>query len=208
MQSIKMPNISSLILAAGVSKRMGKPNKLFLPINGEPMIRVVVKNYLKISNYGLYVVLGYQSEKVKELLYDLSVQFIENRDYELGQMSSVSIGLKNLSDPDHLIIGLGDQPTIRNFDLSLLLKFHLVRSSKKPITIPVTSNNANTFIRGNPTILKNNIIKLIKNTDKNLGCNSFIKNNPSLVNYFKTEIKSFFTDIDTPNNYKNIINKN
>ena len=87
-----MSKVSSIILAAGSSKRMGKPNKLLLPINGEAIIRIVVKEYLKISNFGVYVVLGFQSNLIQNQLKDLNVNFIKNYNYINGKMSSVNVG--------------------------------------------------------------------------------------------------------------------
>jgi len=154
-------------LAAGISSRMGKENKLLLPINGEPIIRKTVKNFLNISNAGIWVVVGYDNKRIIEALEGIKVNFIMNKEFNLGQMSSVHKGLENLPFLDNLIIGLGDQPFIRDKHLNSILTDHKKKSEKASITIPIKKTSINkTLIRGNPIILKNEIIDEIKKDKK------------------------------------------
>ena len=204
-----MYRTGTLLLAAGISSRMGKENKLLLPINGEPIIRKTVKNFLNISNAGIWVVVGYDNKRIIEALEGIKVNFIMNKEFNLGQMSSVHKGLENLPFLDNLIIGLGDQPFIKDKHLNSILTDHKKKSEKASITIPIKKTSINkTLIRGNPIILKNEIIDEIKKDKKNFGCKGYIKKNPKLVHFFETDIDSFFMDIDTPDVYKKIINDN
>ena len=62
-------NISATILAAGASKRMGKQNKLLMPINNMSVIRLVCKTVLATRIDSIIVVTGYEHQKVaKEIL--------------------------------------------------------------------------------------------------------------------------------------------
>ena len=203
-----MNETGTLLLAAGISSRMGEENKLLLPIDGEPIIKKTVKNFLKISNAGIWIVVGYEEKKIIKALEGLDVNFILNKDFNLGQMSSVHKGLNGLPFLENLIIGLGDQPFIKDEHLSLILREHKKNSKHASVTIPIKKTAKSKKIRGNPIILKNKIIDEIKKDKKNIGCKGFIKNNPTLVHFFQTDIDSFFLDIDTPDIYKNIIKKN
>ena len=109
---------------------MGKENKLLLPINGEPIIRKTVKNFLNISNAGIWVVVGYDNKRIIEALEGIKVNFIMNKEFNLGQMSSVHKGLENLPFLDNLIIGLGDQPFIRDKHLNSILTDHKKNQKK------------------------------------------------------------------------------
>ena len=44
-----MPDASVILLAAGLSRRMGAENKLLLPVNGRPMVRHVVDNQSQLT---------------------------------------------------------------------------------------------------------------------------------------------------------------
>ena len=56
--------ISAILLAAGQSKRMNGENKLTKKIQGNPLIKLSVKNILASSANELIIVLGYQKEIV------------------------------------------------------------------------------------------------------------------------------------------------
>ena len=43
-----MHSVAAILLAAGQSRRMGAQNKLLLEIKGEPLVRRVARNYLKV----------------------------------------------------------------------------------------------------------------------------------------------------------------
>jgi len=75
-----MNNIHSIVLAAGESKRMGKP-KMLLPFNGKTMIENVIGNIRKAGMVNITVVIGAEKEKLPLILKQLSVNFCINNDY-------------------------------------------------------------------------------------------------------------------------------
>ena len=60
--------ISAILLAAGLSKRMGGENKLTKEIEGIPLIKRSVKNIIASTVDELIIVLGYQKKLLKNLL--------------------------------------------------------------------------------------------------------------------------------------------
>ena len=62
-----------VILAAGNSKRMGKDNKLLRNIGTDPLIRNTANEMLKSDLDTCSIVLGYQSDKVAEVIKDLNI---------------------------------------------------------------------------------------------------------------------------------------
>ncbi|MFN3621599.1 MAG: NTP transferase domain-containing protein, partial [Nitrososphaerales archaeon] len=86
--------ISVVVLAAGLSTRFGE-NKMLYPIEGEPMVRRVVKTILSSSIDEAVVVVGFEAEKVEAVLKDLNCKLVRNAEYETGgQSSSVRCGVK------------------------------------------------------------------------------------------------------------------
>lgn len=69
--------ISLVVLAAGKSTRM-KENKLLLRINGETLIRHVVKTATRSNADEVIVVVGYEAEKVKQQLLRLRCKLVMN----------------------------------------------------------------------------------------------------------------------------------
>jgi molybdenum cofactor cytidylyltransferase len=84
-----MYSLGAIILAAGLSRRMGARNKLLLPINGKPMVRYVVETYLAVADAQICVVTGFEADKIEAALAGLPVQFAHNSDYKAGQPFSV-----------------------------------------------------------------------------------------------------------------------
>jgi molybdenum cofactor cytidylyltransferase len=101
--------ISLVVLAAGMSTRFGE-NKMLYPIDGEPMVRRVVKTALSSSVDEVIVVVGFEAEKVREALKGLGCKVVENPEYATGgQSSSVRCGVKHVNeDADAVIILPGD----------------------------------------------------------------------------------------------------
>jgi molybdenum cofactor cytidylyltransferase len=73
-----MNGISALLLAAGESRRMGKRNKLLLPVGGEPLLRRSARILLDSPVRQVVVVLGYQAERVRPALDGLALTVVEN----------------------------------------------------------------------------------------------------------------------------------
>lgn len=104
--------IRGLLLAAGTSDRFGEENKLLATIDGKPVVRHAAETLVHSALDGTTVVLGYEAEAVRSVLEDLPVDFVVNPDYESGQASSITVGLRTLSDADAVVIALGDMPAV------------------------------------------------------------------------------------------------
>ena len=89
----------AIILAAGLSSRMGE-NKLLLPWrDGVPIVRQVVSKFVAASLEPVLVVTGRDAAQVRAALSDLNVSCVHNPDYATGEMlSSVKAGLRALPD--------------------------------------------------------------------------------------------------------------
>jgi len=91
--------ISSILIAAGQSKRMNGENKLTKKINGTPLINHSVKNILSSSIDELIIVLGFQKEILKKIIDNHpKIKFVFNKDFESGMASSIKTGLNHLSN--------------------------------------------------------------------------------------------------------------
>ena len=106
--------ISAILLAAGESKRMNGENKLTKNINGKPLIKRSVQNILDSSIDEIIIIIGYQSEIIKNIINkNKKIKFIFNNDYKSGMASSIKIGINNLSKKtEAFFICLGDMPNV------------------------------------------------------------------------------------------------
>ena len=111
-----MNNIQHLLLAAGASKRMGKPKQL-LAWGKETLIEHQIRTLLE-TNHKVSVVLGAYAGKISEVIKKFPIEIYTNKNWATGMGSSISYGLKMLLDKhpnvDALLISLIDQPLIKS----------------------------------------------------------------------------------------------
>ena len=107
--------IGVIILAAGGSSRMGRPKQL-LPYQGQSLVRHAAESALASVCDRVVVVVGSHADEVGNEVADLTLDVIENRDWQSGMSSSIRAGLEALtstSELDAVVIMLCDQPFVR-----------------------------------------------------------------------------------------------
>ena len=187
-----MNSFGAIILAAGLPRRMGGRNKLLLPIHGKPMIRHVVETYLSVVNEQVWVVTGYEGERVEAALQGLGVHIVRNESFEAGQPFSVRAGLLEARGAQQYLIGLGDQPELSDDDLRALITAHLAGDVQK-ISIPHQDAT-----RGNPILVPAAMRARLLADQANPGCGKFTWSHPELAQHIPMTQTGFFNDIDTP----------
>lgn len=194
--------IDVVILAAGLSQRMGDINKLLIDINGEPMIRRTVKLYQAVGLENIIVVVGYQQDKVRAVLEGLNIKIINNSDYNEGQISSIRCGVKALSQQcEYVFIALADQPLLTTSDIHFLLTSFNI-NSEKTIQVPYFND-----CRGNPLLLKANQLKEVDKQGVHLGCRKLIDKHPEKVQRLEVDNAHFTCDLDTPEDVLEVLGK-
>src|ERR1700758_1770900 len=99
--------VSTVVLAAGMSSRMGR-NKLLLSFRDKPLVVHAVDTLLASKVGEIIVVLGHESEKVWDQLEEHSsrapggaqtgrVLLVKNPDYRNGLSTSVRTGVQAVS---------------------------------------------------------------------------------------------------------------
>jgi molybdenum cofactor cytidylyltransferase len=190
--------ISAVILAAGESRRMGVQNKLLLQIDSEVMIRKFVKSVSNSLVDAVLVVVGFEAEKIKAVLHDQAVKFVENLSYEEGMTTSIQSGVKAISNESTgLMICLADMPFAETSDLNLLIQaFNDYRSTESSlIIVPVFQGK-----RGNP-VLFSEVFRDKILTHKGEGCREIVRQFPHYVKEVSMENDNLLRDIDTPEDY-------
>jgi molybdenum cofactor cytidylyltransferase len=104
--------IVGIILAAGLSKRMGVVKSL-LPWGKSFLLDRVIVNAYQSELAGLIVVLGHEAETISQKIDFKESKVIINPDYSTGQSSSLRVGLDEVpADVDGALFLLGDQPFV------------------------------------------------------------------------------------------------
>lgn len=113
--------ISAVVLAAGASTRMGR-QKLLLPLDGEPLIRRVVKQVSDAGFDEVLVVVGNESEQVLDALAGLPLRHALNADFATGMGSSFRTAVAHLPDSEAAMFALADQPFVTSVEYRKVLE--------------------------------------------------------------------------------------
>ena len=104
-------DLAVVILAAGISSRLGYITKQLLVYKNETLLKIAVKKALEISK-DVFVVLGHEKEKCEKELEDFDVNIIYNSNYKKGMGSTLSLGIKHTKEFNYTMVMLCDQPFI------------------------------------------------------------------------------------------------
>jgi CTP:molybdopterin cytidylyltransferase MocA len=85
-----IPTIGAVVLAAGMSRRMGgQVVKAMLPFGGKPLLRRVVENIQSVPEIRVVtVVTGHERAQILYAIQNLDVLNVQNPDYAAGEMLS------------------------------------------------------------------------------------------------------------------------
>jgi molybdenum cofactor cytidylyltransferase len=196
---MKGGGVSAILLAAGLSRRMGATNKLTLPVDGVPLLRRTAQVLSAAWLNEVVVVLGHEAELVAPLLAGLPVRTVQNPDYRAGQMTSVHCGLAALSAPcAGVMICLSDQPLLEAADIERIADT-FVRDCPRSVLVPSWRGR-----RGNPIVLAWAHREAILAGGRNLGCKRLIQNNPDLVWPLEMPNDHCVFDLDSPEDYQRL----
>ena len=107
-----MSHVVALLLAAGGSRRMGRPKQL-LAWQGTSLVRRAAETALASRCSELLVVLGAHAGLVEAELVDLPLRTCVNADWEEGIASSLHTGVEALGDDaEAVVVLLADQPKV------------------------------------------------------------------------------------------------
>ena len=189
--------ISAILLAAGLSKRMGGENKLTKKIQGIPLIKHSVKNILLSSVEELIIVLGYQKEIIEKLIdKHEKVKFIFNKDFESGMASSIKIGINHLSDnSEAFFICLADMPMVSSNIYDFLIK----SKNQKDILVPTYKGQ-----QGNPVLFDKSIKEKIMNISGDTGAKKILELNKDKILNLEINDQSISKDFDTQDNFNSL----
>ncbi len=143
-----MPKNAAVIQAAGKGSRfLGSTYKLLTSVDGKPMILKTLEPVLETGFDEVVVVIGAHADDMREILVNYPVKIIENKDWERGQSTSLSAGLRAVEMiSERACLLLGDQPFLKASTLTALLK----ESEMYPedVIVPIYGDR-----RGNPIVV-------------------------------------------------------
>ncbi len=187
--------IWAVVLAAGESRRMGRP-KLLLPYGEETIIEKVVRKVVASKVDGTVVVLGAERERMEEKVRPFAVKTIFNREYGSGMFSSVLCGLGALPRAARAaVLVLADQPGIPTEVIDRLVDAFRMR--KRGLVVPVYRKR-----RGHPLLLDLKYHREVAALSPEVGLRGLLRSHPEDILEVRVSNPGILRDIDSPEDYQ------
>jgi molybdenum cofactor cytidylyltransferase len=187
------PRIGAVILAAGMSRRMGKQNKMLAAVGEQTMIAHVADQVLASRARPIVVVCGHEAAAVKAALGERPLTCIDNPDYAAGLSTSLAAGLAALpTDLDGVVVVLGDMPRVGAAHIDrLIAAFNPLEG--RHICVPTAHGK-----RGNPVLWARAFIGEMMRLKGDAGAKALMGQHADLVAEVAFEDDAVLRDVDTP----------
>lgn len=194
-----MIRISGILLAAGESKRMGKP-KLLLNLGESNIINTTIENLLKSEIFELIIVLGHEAQNIEcsSSSQDKRIKFVTNKNYRKGMSTSIKCGVLIASKgSEAFLIALGDQPLISPKIINRLMEKY--QSSGAGIVTVIHQ-----CLRGHPVIISKKYLQEILALNGDIGARDLLKQHLDDTTSINIESSEEFFDIDRIQDYEEL----
>jgi molybdenum cofactor cytidylyltransferase len=192
--------IAAIVLAAGLSRRMGRP-KLVLPWGNTTVIGQVTGALLAANLDPIIVVTGGAHVQIEAVLREQPIHLVSNPRYAEDQMAwSLQAGLAELSTnwPDSIqaaLVALGDQPQIETPVVQAVLDAY--QASGAPLVVPSFQMR-----RGHPWVVNRSLWPEIMALAPPQTLRDFLSANAHSIHYLLVDRPSILQDLDTPEDYE------
>ncbi|HZV20854.1 MAG TPA: nucleotidyltransferase family protein, partial [Hyphomicrobiales bacterium] len=181
-------------LAAGLSTRMGGPNKLLQPYRGEPLLAHVLRVASSLSFRDCLAITGRDAEAIEALAKSFSVRCVKNERYRDGLGNSIAAGADALErDVEGVFVVLGDMPGIDAAIYRRLMNVYRPGA----IVLPVYKES-----RGHPVLFCSSYRRELAGLSGDEGARSILKRNAGAVLEIKTENAGVLRDLDVPADFE------
>lgn len=188
--------VGAVILAAGMSTRMGQMKVLLPWTDGKTILEHIIEQLILARIDHITVVTGHQADEVKRVATKAGAHTIHNRGYKTGEMlSSLKAGLKAL--PANIaasLIVLGDQPQIQPKVVYQVLMAYAEGAGD--IVAPSYKMQ-----RGHPILIDRRYWAELLALPKEGAPRDVINAHQDRIAYIPVDTDSVVRDLDTPQDY-------
>lgn len=191
-----MSRSAGVVLAAGGSRRMGRPKQL-LDVRGRPLLELVVAAACESALDEVVVVLGAAAAEIRAGVAMGRARTVENPEHATGMASSLRVGLSALeASIGRAVVILGDQPGVSSSQLDELLALQH-RSGQPAAALSVDG------LLHPPVVMARGLWPELRELEGDVGCRHLIRARPELVAALPaTGSVGHPVDVDTPDDYR------
>jgi molybdenum cofactor cytidylyltransferase len=190
--------IPAVVLAAGLSSRMGRP-KAMLPIGGDDtFLTRIVRTFSDAGVDDVVVVVGHRADEVRATFdrSGLAARFVYNAAFSSGQLSSLLAGLRAIDRPgvEAMLVTLVDVPLVETSTVRAVLDRY--RHTHAPIVRPTNGSR-----HGHPVLFDRSMFSALSHADPAAGAKSIVREHASAAGDVAVDDNGAFMDVDTPEEY-------
>jgi len=190
--------VAGIILAAGLSKRMGTIKPL-LPWGDGFLLERIIDNACRSELSSLTVVLGYRAEIIFEKVNFQNSRVIINPDYRKGHSSSLQVGLDGVpADTDGALFLLGDQPFVTTGIINSLI--HAFTRQSSSLVVPTCRGK-----RGNPVLVHRSIFTMLRKITGDTGPRVLFDQLREQIQELEVSDPAIHIDMDTMEEYQRLV---
>lgn len=189
--------ISAILLAAGESRRMGRPKQL-LEWQGRPLLLHVLENCVRSSVDEVILVLGHEAHQIRSCLPELPVKIVVNPDYETGMASSLRQGLLSMdARSEAFLVLLADQPCIGPDMIDRVIREFRQAHPRRGIVRPVHKG-----VPGHPVLIGVEYLQEALELHGDQGARRILMDHPADVLEIGVDREGVLMDVDTREGYR------
>ena len=196
----ELNGISAVILASGLSTRMGRP-KLLLPWNKKTILWEITSTLVEAGIQDIIVVIQARQQllfdHIQKLAINSPVRIALNDSFEPEDMlSTIHCGLKAIEHSNSAaLITLGDQPQIQEDVVRRICNAFFESGAK--IVIP-----SYLMKRGHPWLISHSLWPQLIQLKSPFTPHDFLEQHKDEIHYVLVDNPSILQDIDTPQDYE------
>lgn len=194
--------IWGIVLAAGMSNRMGTP-KMLLHYKNKSLVQHVIHGAIHSKLEGIVVVFNPQVKGLYKEIIDCGVdRIVENRFSQKGMSTSLRKGISSLPEGvEAAVILLGDQPEMTNKEINKIIDTY--HTFEKPLIVQSLYLNNE---KGHPVLFNKKIFSKLLEVGGDTGGKKVIKAFADKTAFAEMK-KENIRDIDYLEDYKRLVMK-
>jgi molybdenum cofactor cytidylyltransferase len=189
--------VSAIVLAAGMSARMGSTKQL-LRMGNRSLLETVIENLRKSAVDEIVLVLGFSAETIRQEVSLDGVRVVVNDAYREGMGKSLRVGVSSV-DPhaDAALVVLADQPFVQPRTIDHLISQYHER--KPQIVIPMYEG-----FRGNPVLLDRSVFAEAMGLTGDIGCRAMFGSHSENILKVRVDDVGILLDVDTKSDFEKL----